>query len=187
MTRLDHKIDESALVSSDARIIGDGLLIVEPFAIIEANVLIDLGKTGIITIGSRSKLKYGCVLRSYDGRITIGERTTICEYSILAGHGDITIGNFVAIAGHSYIAASNHIFYSQDPIRFQGETACGIEIQNNVWIGAGCTVLDGVEIGEGCVIGAGSVVTCNLKDNSVCIGVPCREKYTREEKSKGRS
>lgn len=187
MSSMEHKIDKSAIISPDARIVGNGLLIVKPFAIIEANVLIDLGKTGIVTIGSRTKLKYGCVIRSYDGRIIIGERTTICEYSILAGHGDIIIGNFVAIAGHSYVAASNHIFSSQDPIRFQGETAYGIEIQNNAWLGARCTILDGVKIGEGCVVGAGSVVTCNLKDNSVCVGVPCREKYSRRKNLKVRS
>jgi acetyltransferase-like isoleucine patch superfamily enzyme len=184
---MQHKIDESAIVSPDASIIGNGLLIVKPFAIIEANVLIDLGEKGIVTIGSRSKLKYGCVIRSYDGKISIGERTTICEYSILAGHGDIIIGDFVAIAGHSYLAASNHIFSSQDPIRFQGETAHGIEIQNNVWLGARSTILDGVKIGEGCVVGAGSVVTCDLKNNCVCVGVPCKEKYLRKNNSKVRS
>lgn len=183
MTKPNCSIDETALISPDANIIGVGKLVVGPLAIIEANVLIDLGKKGVITIGSRSKIKYGCVLRAYDGRITIGERTTICEYSILAGHGDIFIGDFVAIAGHAYIAASNHIFSSNDPIRFQGETADGIKIKNDVWMGARCTVLDGTEIGEGCVIGAGSVVMRNLKGNYVCVGAPCREKHLRRKKS----
>jgi acetyltransferase-like isoleucine patch superfamily enzyme len=187
MNCIEHKIDESAIISPDTHIIGNGLLIIKPFAVIEANVLIDLGKTGTVIIGNRAKLKYGCVIRSYDGKIVIGERTTICEYSILAGHGDIIIGDFVAIAGHCYIAASNHIFSSQDPIRFQGETAFGIEIQNNVWLGARSTILDGVKIGEGCVVGAGSVVTRDLKNNFVCVGVPCKEKYLRNDNSKVRS
>ena len=34
----------------------------------------------------------------------------------------------------------------------------GIVIEDNVWIGANCVLLDGTHIGEGSVIAAGSVV-----------------------------
>lgn len=49
-----------------------------------------------------------------------------------------------------------------------------VEIGNDVWLGANVTVCGGVKIGNGCVIGAGSVVTRDIPDNSFAAGVPCR-------------
>ncbi|WP_207562521.1 acyltransferase [Sulfurimonas aquatica] len=173
-------IDKDAFVSKNAKIIGNGSLHIEAHAVIEDNVLIDLGQGGTIRIGYRSKLKYGCVLRSYDGKITIHDRSTIGEYSILAGHGGLIIGNAVIIAGHSYISAAGHIFSGMnDHIRFQGEIAKGIQIDDGVWIGARCVILDGTQLGENSIIGAGSIVTKSLNSNMVCYGSPCREVYDR--------
>ena len=49
-----------------------------------------------------------------------------------------------------------------------------IIIVNNVWIGAKCTVLMGIEIHDGAVIGANSVVTHNIGENVVAAGAPAR-------------
>lgn len=54
------------------------------------------------------------------------------------------------------------------------ESGNPIIIGNNVWLGANSTVLPGVTIGDGCVIGAGAVVTKNVPENSVVVGVPGR-------------
>jgi acetyltransferase-like isoleucine patch superfamily enzyme len=45
------------------------------------------------------------------------------------------------------------------PFIFQGSTARGINIGNNVWIGAGAIILDGVTLGDNVVVGAGTVVS----------------------------
>ena len=59
--------------------------------------------------------------------------------------------------------------------RNQGlEYALPIRVGNNVWIGAQVCVLPGVSIGNNCVIGAGSVVTHDIPDNSLAVGNPCR-------------
>jgi maltose O-acetyltransferase len=49
-----------------------------------------------------------------------------------------------------------------------------VKIGNDCWFGANVTVCPGVTIGKNCVIGAGSVVTRDIPDNSFAAGVPCR-------------
>lgn len=49
-----------------------------------------------------------------------------------------------------------------------------VHIGNDCWFGASVTVCPGVTIGDNCVIGAGSVVTRDIPNNSFAAGVPCR-------------
>jgi acetyltransferase-like isoleucine patch superfamily enzyme len=50
----------------------------------------------------------------------------------------------------------------------------GIVIEDDVWIGAGARILDGVTIARGSVIGAGSVVTKSTQPYSIVVGVPAK-------------
>lgn len=45
-------------------------------------------------------------------------------------------------------------------------------IEDNVWIGAGATILKGVTIGKGAVVGAGAVVTRDVPQNTIVAGSP---------------
>jgi acetyltransferase-like isoleucine patch superfamily enzyme len=56
----------------------------------------------------------------------------------------------------------------------QGNTAFGVVIEDDVWIGTGARILDGVTIGRGSVIGAGAVVTKGVAPYSVMGGVPAK-------------
>jgi acetyltransferase-like isoleucine patch superfamily enzyme len=47
-------------------------------------------------------------------------------------------------------------------------------IEDDVWIGAGVTVVDGVTIGRGSVIGAGAVVTNDIPPYSIAVGTPAK-------------
>ena len=60
------------------------------------------------------------------------------------------------------------------PIRAQPKYAAGIVVEDNVWIGAGARVLDGVTIGSGSVIGAGAIVTKSIPRRCVAYGAPCK-------------
>jgi acetyltransferase-like isoleucine patch superfamily enzyme len=144
---------------------------------LEDYVLLDSGmsRDALIVVEPRSKLKHGSVLRAYDGYVHIGKHTSIGEYSVLAGHGGLEVGDAVIIGGHCYLSAADHIYWGEGPIRFQGETARGIRVGEGAWLGARTVVLDGVKIGERCVVGAGSVVTKDLQADMICMGTPCRE------------
>jgi len=49
-----------------------------------------------------------------------------------------------------------------------------VEIENDVWIGANVTIMDGVKIGNGAVIGANSLVTKNIPPYAVAMGTPVK-------------
>lgn len=137
------------------------------------NVILETNYGGSIEIGKNSELLYGVILMTYGGKIKIGNSCSINPYTVLYGHGNLTIGDNVLIAGHVLIIPANHRFSDISvPINQQGENKKGIVIKDNVWIGAGCKILDGVIIEEGSIIAAGSVVTKNVKSNSIVGGVP---------------
>lgn len=49
-----------------------------------------------------------------------------------------------------------------------------IKIGNNCHIGTGVTIMPGVTIGNNCIIGVGAIVTKDIPDNSIAVGVPAR-------------
>jgi len=170
------------IISNKAKNSGKGKTVIRAFTVIEDYVLLDSGlkAESCLVIGTRCKIKQGVILRTYDGSIKIGDRVSIGEHTVIAGHGNISVGDCTLIAGHCCISAANHIFAVHGLIRFQGETAKGINIGNNVWIGVGAIVLDGVTIGDGAVVGAGSVVTHDLPACTICFGAPCKVVKERE-------
>ncbi|WP_053094369.1 acyltransferase [Bacillus sp. 522_BSPC] len=109
------------------------------------------------------------------GKIIIGENSFIGAFSLLDGSGGLTIGNHVMIATHVRVVAANHNFDNINmPMKQQGLTTKGIMIENDVWIGTGAVILDGVKVGKGSVIAANSVVTKDVPDYSVVAGVPSK-------------
>lgn len=130
---------------------------------------------GSVTIGKRSIVREFVFMITYGGKIEIGDDCTINPFCMIQGNGGLKIGNGVRIATHVSIIPSNHNFSDLSlPIHRQGETAKGITIGDDVWIGTHVTILDGVTIGKGSVIAAGAVVNKDIPDYSIAGGVPAR-------------
>lgn len=106
--------------------------------------------------------------------VSIGKNTVIGAKSII--NGPIEIGNDVMIAPEVWIMTISHITERVDiPMKKQGSTSPKrVKIGNDVWIGARTIILPGVEIGEGSIIGAGSIVTKDVKPYSVVAGAPAK-------------
>jgi len=139
---------------------------------------------GKIIIGARSYIDRGVILRALGGTIEIGEDCSVNAYSVLQGEGELRIGNKTRIASHTVIVPSNHIFFDPDiPFKDQGLEKLGITIEEDVWIGAGARVLDGVVLGKGCVVAAGAVVTRTVPPGTVVGGVPARTITVRGRQS----
>jgi acetyltransferase-like isoleucine patch superfamily enzyme len=131
--------------------------------------------SGSIKIGARTFIDRDVILRSYGGAISIGEDCSINCFSVLYGHGGLAIGDNVRIAAHTIIVPANHIFNDPGtPIWRQGLSTIGVTIEDDVWIGAGVRILDGVTVGRGSVIAAGAVVTQSLAAMGVYGGVPAK-------------
>jgi acetyltransferase-like isoleucine patch superfamily enzyme len=136
---------------------------------------------GGVEIGAGTLVMHHAELHVYNFRdlphagIRIGANSLIGEFNVLRGQGGVTIGDRVYFAPLVQVLAVNHVY--DDPARSfaeQGITAQGITIEDDVWVGAGAIILDGVRIGRGAVIGAGAVVTEDVPAHTVAAGVPAR-------------
>ena len=130
---------------------------------------------GRISVGDDCSLSAGVMLAAYGGRIDIARWVHLGPYTVIYGHGGVTIGEGTLIAMHCSILSSNHtVPPTGTPIRSQPDILLPTKIGRDVWLGAGVTVLGGVTIGDGCVVGAGAVVTRDLPAHSIARGVPAR-------------
>ena len=128
-----------------------------------------------ISLGESVNLLDGCFLNALEGQISIKDHSNLGPDITIYGFGSVSIGSHVAIASYSTVVASNHNFEDRDTyITLQGSTGKGISIEDDVWIGANCVILDGVTVGTGSVVGAGSVVSKSVAPYSVVAGVPAR-------------
>jgi acetyltransferase-like isoleucine patch superfamily enzyme len=143
---------------------------------------------GGITIGDSTFIMHHTMLHVFNFRnlpqagISIGSNCFIGEFNVVRGQGGVRIGNGVYTGPMVQIVAVNHVYQDpKRPIREQGITAHGIVIEDDVWIGAGATIVDGVTVGQGSVIGAGAVVTSDIPPYSIAVGTPAKPIKDRRE------
>ena len=142
-----------------------------------SEVEMDLGGTdGRITLAARCRLERGVVLHAYGGHITVSPSCFIGPYTVIYGHGGVSIGERSLIASHCRIVSSNHTIPPMGTdIQSQPDVLLPVVIGRDVWLGAGVTVLGGVTIGDGCVVGAGAVITRSLQHRVRSpMGLPAR-------------
>jgi len=107
-------------------------------------------------------------------KISVGERTSIGSYSFIYASSSIAIGDDCMIAPFVYIVDSNHGTERHVHMNCQQNITKPVNIYNDVWIAAHCTILPGVTIHEGAIVAAGSVVTKDVEAYSVVGGVPAK-------------
>lgn len=109
-------------------------------------------------------------------KIFIGDRVHIGPGAHFSVHMALKIDDDVLIGPEVMILSGSH------PIENLGETIntssqgvnASCTIERDSWLAARTTVIGGVKIGEGSVVGANSLVLCDLPPYTVSVGVPCR-------------
>lgn len=116
--------------------------------------------------------------------VSLGKNVYFNRGVFITAHATIEIGNDVLIGPYTVINSGNHQYIKKEIlIRLQGHDKKPIIIGNDVWIGANCTILAGVNIGDGAVIAAGSVVTKSVATFTVVAGIPANKiKYRGVDK-----
>ena len=147
--------------------------------IIDDNVVLDAKgiETGEIVIGDEVVISRNNILSCKGGFIKVGNHTNIAQNCLVHSEEQVSIGCDVIIAAYTYIVGGgNHDYGRLDIpiIRQPNLSRGGIKIEDNVWIGARVTILDGVTVHSGAVIGAGAVVTEDVPENSVVAGIPAK-------------
>jgi acetyltransferase-like isoleucine patch superfamily enzyme len=107
----------------------------------------------------------------FGANIRLGKGVFINKSCMFVDLGGIELEDNVLIGPDVKILSVNHPL---DPKIRRGVILKSVKIKRNAWIGAGVTVCPGVTIGENSVVGAGSVVTKDVPNNTVYAGVPAK-------------
>lgn len=132
-----------------------------------------------IRLGDRIVLEHGVKLTvsqlcRHDDALVIGDDSFIGRFTQITARERVRIGRNVMIAPFCYLTEANHGLEMGVPMQHQTSTSKPIVIEDDVWLGNGCTVLPGVTIGTGAVVGANSVVSRDIPPYAVAVGSPAR-------------
>jgi len=128
-----------------------------------------------IRLGNSVSLLENTLVSANRGHVTIGDNSWLGPHSVIYGNGGVDIGEHVLVASHCVINTVSHNFSKTDtPMNCQGINTESVTIENDVWIGTGAVILQGVRIGYGSIVGAGAVVTKSIPPFSIALGVPAR-------------
>jgi acetyltransferase-like isoleucine patch superfamily enzyme len=120
-----------------------------------SDIIMETGQGGCITIDEDTHIQPRCSISAYIGSVNIGKR--------------------VEIAPNCAFYPYNHRIHPGESIRNQPLVSKGdIAIENDVWLGFGCIILENVHIGSGAVVGAGSVVTKSIPSEAIAVGNPAK-------------
>lgn len=126
---------------------------------ITAPFMVDYGEN--IHIGNHCEINMNCVFLDCN-TITIGDN---------CGFGP----NVQIYTVYHPVKATDRVHTSENKLfPFWTCQSAPVHIGNYVWIGGNVVILPGVKIGNRVTIGAGSVVTKDIPDDSLAVGNPCR-------------
>ncbi|MCH8744253.1 MAG: hypothetical protein IIB31_01245 [Chloroflexi bacterium] len=161
---------EDLLVQSPTTIIGAGAVI-RSHSVIYTHV--EIGASLItgqgIMIREHTRIGENCVFGTHastDGYCSVGPMGHIGQYTQLSQSA--RIGRCVFIGGHTVFSDN------KQAIRAVEHDLFGASIGDYVRIGLSCVILPSVEIGEFALVGAGSVVTKNVRSRGVAYGNPAK-------------
>lgn len=137
---------------------------------------LDGGKS--VSIGDRVFFQRGAWLYAHHEpaghpRLRIGDRCVFGYNNHFAAVRSVEIGDDVLTANNVYVSDNIHGFsdvtvpIKDQPVEFKGAVSIGA----GTWLGENVCII-GARVGRNCVVGANAVVTRDIPDYSVAVGVP---------------
>ncbi|MFQ5601677.1 MAG: DapH/DapD/GlmU-related protein [bacterium] len=124
----------------------------------------------------------GTILTCHNGDIVLEDNVNIGFNCVISSLSRIIIKKNHLMAAFCYLVGGDHDSDRTDiPVLFQGRSSKGITIDENVWLGAGVAVLDGVTIGRDSIIGAGAVVNKDVQEYAIAAGLPAKFLWDRRK------
>ena len=119
-------------------------------------------------IGENSTITTPFAGAAFD-KMKLGNNVFINSNCLAMARGGITIEDDVMLAGNVQLLSNNHDEYERQVLLCDE-----IIIKKGAWIGAGASILPGVTIGKYAIVGAGAIVTKDVPDYSVVVGIPAK-------------
>ena len=136
---------------------------------------VEIGANTLLGNGTsiREKCRIGsrCIIASYvtvNYNTVIGNRTKIMDLTHITGNCRIGNDVFVSLT----VGTTND--NSMDKFPYDPSTIHGPIIEDGAAIGAGATLIANVRVGKGAMVGAGAVVTRDIPDKVLVMGIPAR-------------
>jgi len=134
------------------------------------------------TVGENSVIEAGVICTGYGkGKISIGKESYIGIRNILDWSDNITIGDYVHVAGPGtglWTHGTHKMCLEGIPLSKKDDKdtrpTAPIKIENNVYIGGNCTIYPGVSIRHHSVVAPNSAVARNVEPYTMVGGVPAR-------------
>ena len=151
---------------------------------------------GAVVLGERVRVLHGAVLTAEDGAISLGRDVVVMENAVVRGRSrhPVRIGDAVLVGPHAHVngaVVEDEVFVGHGvmftngllpqatnpdgSLQREGDWECTPTlVKRRAGIGSNATIVCGVTIGEGAIVGAGAVVTRDVPDYALVVGVPAR-------------
>lgn len=108
--------------------------------------------------------------------VKIGRNVVLNDFVHIWGGGGVEIGDNSVIAAGTVITSQTHDPRALTDGKTYGKTSIWLPVYigQNVWIGSNAVIMPGIRIGDNAIIGAGAIVTKDVPERSVAVGVPAR-------------
>ncbi|WP_291314433.1 sugar O-acetyltransferase [Corynebacterium sp. UBA2622] len=128
----------------------------------------------ILAPGSYAPEVFGPLFIEYGVNTSFGPGCFVNTGTTILDTAPVSIGANTLIGPNCQLITVGHPVNDVQMRRDLWEKGTPITIGDDCWFGAGVHVMPGVTIGDRCVVAAGAVVTKDIPDDSLVMGVPGR-------------
>jgi acetyltransferase-like isoleucine patch superfamily enzyme len=108
-------------------------------------------------------------------KLTIGKNCFIGDEAMIDLRGGVSIGDNVTISNRTTIVTHINVGYADHPLqKAYPKKESRVTLRSGAYVGTNATILPGITVGLESVVGAGAVVTKNVADHTVVVGVPAK-------------